>query len=269
MNERYNVYFEGQIVAGHTVGSVREKLAKLFNADQPTLDKLFSGRLQLIKRGCDAATAQKFKAAMERAGAVPVIRSEEPAAEPAAAPARPMTSAERIAALAAAPDETRFRKSPPAAPLATAEEADPQTGGIALSPAGTEVLRADERATPIIREVDTSALAVDNAAARLSDIPPAPPAAPDTSHLSMGDVGDTIPNLPTELTPLVLDLDGLELSAPGTDFSDCAAPPAQAAAMDISGITALPPGALPPEEEQRRQSIPLPVPSTDHLALKE
>jgi hypothetical protein len=267
MDERYSVYFDGQVIAGHDVGSVREKLAKVFNADQPTLDKLFSGKLQLIKRGCDAATAQKYKTAMERAGAVPVIKPETAAAAPAAAPSRPMTAAERIAALAAAPDETRFMKAT-VAPAVTAET-ESAAGGIALSPAGTEVLRAHERATPVVREIDTSGLAIDSAAARLSDVSPPPPAAPDTSHLSMGDVGELIPNLDSGLEPLFPDMDGLELSAPGTDFSDCAAPDPQAPPLDVSGLTALPPGTLPLEEQQRQQRIPVPVPTTDHLAIKD
>jgi hypothetical protein len=270
MEERYNVYFDGQVMAGHDLGSVREKLAKVFNADQATLDKLFSGKRQLIKRSCDAATAQKFKAAMERAGAVPIINVEEPAAVTAAAPARPLTAAEKIAALAAAADETRYRQSSTTqSKAALQEETNAASGGIALAPPGTEVLRAEERATPIVREVDTSGLAVDSAATRLSDVPPPPPAAPDTSHLTMGGVGESIPNLPSDAVPLFPDLDGLELSAPGTDFSDCAAPTPAAAPLNLSGLAALPPGDLPPEEERLRQRIPVPVPSTDHLALKD
>lgn len=270
MEKRYNVYFDGQVIAGHDLGSVREKMAKVFNADQATLDKLFSGKRQLIKRSCDEATAQKFKAAMERAGAVPVISIDESATAPAEAPARPMTAAEKIAALAAAADETRYRQTSTAPSRAAQEEdADAANGGIALAPPGTDVLRAEERATPIVREVDTSGLAVDNAATRLSDVPPPPPAAPDTSHLTMGGVGESIPNLPSDAEPLFPDLDGLELSAPGTDFSDCAAPTPAAAPLDLSGLAALPPGDLPPEEEQLRQRLPVPVPSTDHLALKD
>ncbi len=57
MEERYNVYFAGQVVEGYDLHSVRDKLAKVFNADQATLDKLFSGKAQLIKRDCDKATA--------------------------------------------------------------------------------------------------------------------------------------------------------------------------------------------------------------------
>ena len=40
---------------------MRANLARLFNADEATLDKLFSGKIQLLKRDCDEATAEKYR----------------------------------------------------------------------------------------------------------------------------------------------------------------------------------------------------------------
>ena len=65
MTERYNVYFAGRLMDGHDLDSVREKLARVFNVDQQTLDKLFSGKNQLVKSDCDKATALKYKVAMQ------------------------------------------------------------------------------------------------------------------------------------------------------------------------------------------------------------
>lgn len=279
MEERYNVYFAGQVMAGMDALAVRARLAKIFNADQATLDKLFSGTAQLIKRDCDAATAAKYKQALERAGAIPVIRSAAAtaAAAPApSAPARAMTAAEKIAALAAAPDETRYQKRAPestaadhrTATAAVHNESAPDTSGIVLAPPGTAVLREEERTAPVVREVDTSRLAIDTAATRLSDAAPPAPAAPDTGHLSMGAVGDTIPNLASFAAPLSPNLEGLALSAVGTDFSDCALPPEEALPLDLSHLAALPPGAMPQEELQRRP-LPVATPDTDHISLQE
>ena len=216
MEERYNVYFAGQVMAGFDARVVRDKLAKIFNADQATLDKLFSGKAQLIKRDCDAATAGKYKQALERAGAIPIIKTAATAAATAATtaapapanstsssptnpPARAMTAAEKIAALAAAPDETRFQQRASDSAAAdhrsntavvrnetgssayTGTESD--NSGIVLAPPGTAVLREEERAAPVVREVDTSGLAIDATATRLSDAPPPLPAAPDTCLL--------------------------------------------------------------------------------------
>jgi hypothetical protein len=303
MEERYNVYFAGQVMAGFDARVVRDKLAKIFNADQATLDKLFSGKAQLIKRDCDAATAAKFKQALERAGAIPIIKNAATAAataattaapapvnaassSPTSPPTRAMTAAEKIAALAAAPDENRYQQRASDRAAAdhrshtavgrneTGSTTNTDTGtesdnsGIVLAPPGTAVLRAEERVAPVVREVDTSGLAIDASATRLSDAPPPPPAAPDTRHLSMGEVGDTIPNLPSAATPLSPNLDGLVLSAAGTDFSDCAAPAAEALPLDLSHLAALPPGDIP-LEELRRRPLPVATPDTDHITLED
>ena len=88
METRYNVYFAGQLLEGQELSTVRDNLANVFNADQQTLDKLFSGKAQLLKRDCDKATALKYKQAMERAGALPVIKQAV-----AAAPTQPAATA--------------------------------------------------------------------------------------------------------------------------------------------------------------------------------
>jgi len=275
MEQRYNVYFAGQVKPGADPASVREQLAKAFNANQATLDKLFSGTPQLIKRECDLATAQKFQAALDRAGAIPIVRPADatpaesgPVASKTAAPPA-MTKAERIAALAAAPDEVRFRQqSSAAAATSTSNVPVEDNGGIVLAPPGTAVLRQDERAKPVVREVDTSSLTLDDSGQRLSAEAGPVPGAPDTSHLSMGEVGETIPTLPSTAMPLSPNLDGLALSAAGTDFSDCATPAPEPPALDLSTFTALPPGA-PTAAEQQREPIPVAVPSTDHISIKE
>ena len=270
LEERYNVYFAGQVMDGFESNTVRDKLAKVFNADQATLDKLFSGKPLLIKRGCDRATAAKYKQALESAGAIPVIkRAESPNAVEAATPAKPLTAAEKIAALAAAPDQHSYQKSAADSPPPAGQpESDSDTGGIVLAPPGTEVLRENERAEPVVRDVDTSGLTVDATAERLSDEPPPPPAAPDTGHLSMGEVGETIPNIGSSVTPLSPNLEGLALSAAGTDFSDCAAPEPPEPTLDLSHLTALPPGDRPSQEQDRRPG-PVATPSTDHISLED
>lgn len=270
MKERYNVYFAGQVLEGCDLSSVREKLAKVFNADQATLDKLFSGKAQLIKRDCDKATALQYKEAMERAGAIPIVKLTDTAtATTKTAPARTLTAAEKIAALAAAPDTNLYNSAASgAAAQVVHEAATPEPGGIALAPRGTEVLREEERPAPLVREVDTSGLAVDTAAKRLSEAGPPPPAAPDTRHLSMGDVGDIIPNLPGLTAPLSPMIDDLALSAPGTDFSDCAAPEPPALQLDLSALDILPLGTALLEERYRNREQGA-VPSTDHISLTE
>ena len=273
MEKRYNVYFAGQLQEGQELSRVRDGLGKLFNADEQTLDKLFSGKAQLLNRDCDKATALKYKQAMERAGALPVLKQvqaagTQPTATAAPAPTKTLSAAEKIAALAAAPDEAGYRSEHAAASTDNEQGQSPEQAGMNLAPAGTEVLRENERQEPVRREIDTSGLEVDPAAQRLSEEPPPPAPAPDTSHLDMGAVGELIPTLPSDEQPLSPDTDAIDLAPEGTDFSDCAAPAAESPPLDLSGMDLAPPGSDVLEDKYRHKQPP-PAPSTEHISLEE
>lgn len=272
MEQRYNVYFAGEIIDGHEDRAVREALARLFRADDATLDKLFSGKAQLIKRECDRATAVKYQEAMERSGARALIRAAPPPAETAsAAQTGPQSAAEKIAALAAAADVGTY--AGPTQSPAELTGSDPTTsagnGALKLCADGTEVLRPEERAAITQVDIDTSGLEVDLAAQRLSAEPSPPPTAPDTDHLSMGDVGETIPNLPSQTTPLAPATDGISLSPPGTDFSDCGPVDTAAPDLDLSAIELAPPETEVLREEERNHRAEPPPPDTDHIHLAD
>jgi hypothetical protein len=243
MTERYNVYFAGRLVDGHELDSVRAKLAKVFNVDQQTLDKLFSGKNQLVKSDCDKPTALQYKVAMQRAGAEPTISIIESDPKQAnAAPAKRQTAAEKIAALAATPTTGRFETTGTIKPASGARQEDTTGGtkGLNLAPPGTDVLHINERAVPISRSVDTSDLTLDTLGQRLSRKPSSPPAMPDTSHLNMAEVGDTIPNLPPAREPASPNIDDLTLSPLGFDFSDCAALDEKSLQLDLSALSLTP-----------------------------
>ena len=288
MDDRYNVYFAGQLLDGWQLADVRENLGKLFNADQHTLDKLFSGKTQLLKRDCDKATALKYKQAMERAGASPLVRSSQDSATPAsqaraqhtspapgsdAAEPPPSTAAQKIAALAAAPDETMFRggeqesqqtaTSPDAGP---AEPPAPGQPGIA--PPGAVILQAHERSPQITADIDVSGLAVDAPVDRLAPLSPAPPPAPDTSHLNMGEIGEAIPGLVRQPPPEPPDTSDLGLTEGELDLSEFAAPAAPPPVLDNSDMQLAPVGADVLEEHERRRDD-TPAPATEHISLQE
>lgn len=282
MDKRFNIYYAGEVLDGHDPTQVRANLGKLFKANEQTLDKLFSGKAQLLKKGCDEDKARQYQQAMQRAGAQPIIRAAQPAdaggATDAPAPAgdqpeKKLTAAEKIAALAAAEDDTRYRaedssgagQSPPAAsePTTAADE-----GSLGLEPEGTEVLKAHERAAPVEASIDTSKLAVDETAARLSEEAPAAPPAPDTSHLDMGEVGEVIPTLEEAVEELDPDISALDLSPEGSDFSDCAGPDPIAPDVDLSALDLAPSGSDVLEEQYRRGEEQAP-PNTDHISVQD
>lgn len=261
MEPLYNIFFAGEVMEGRDPGAVREALGQLFKADKATLDKLFSGKAQSIKRNCDKATALKYKQAMEKAGARPLIKQADPPAE------RPLTAAEKIAALAAAPDTGTYTDDSVASEQAqTPEEKD--EGDFDIAEAGADVLKPEERRKPVEADIDTGHLDVGGSADRLSEEPPPPPAPPDTSHLSMGEVGDDIPVLDNGIEPLSPDTDALSLSPEGTDFSDCAPPEPVPPAVDLSAIELAPEGSDVLEEKFRRSEQGA-APETDHIALED
>lgn len=271
MEARYNVYFAGQLLEGQDLQQVRARLGKVFKADEQTLDKLFSGKAQLLKRDCDKTTALKYKNAMEKAGAAPIIKAvEEAPAQTSPAQAKSTSAAGKIAALAAAPDKGAYQDTAaaPAPKAAQPQDSDPAEGAIDLAPPGTEVLRENERIESVAREVDTSSLVLDAQAERLSEPLPPPPAAPDTSHLDMGAAGETIPTLPSRQQPVSPDIDGLDLSPEGSDFNDCASPEQQAPELDLSDLNLAPTGTDVLEERYRNPAQPA-APSTDHISLED
>lgn len=270
MDQRYNVYFAGQILEGHDPDAVRASLAKLFKADGPTLDRLFSGNTRLIKKDCDKATALKYKQAMERAGARPVIKASSedgggtaPSPPPAPAPEQEQSAAEKIAALAAAAGAGDD-------PSPSASEPEPESSDtLHLCPDGTEVLRPDERAAPVEAAIDTGSLEVEEAGPPLADPTVETASAPDTSHLSMGSVGEDIPNLPSNTTKLDPDTSSLDLSPEGTDFSDCRPEEVATPDLDLSAIDLAPAGSDVLREDERGAKPAPAAPSTDHISLSE
>lgn len=265
----YNIYYAGEILDGFQPEQVRSSLGQLFKAGDATLDKLFSGKPQLLKRECDRATALKYKQAMEKVGARALVREASPQAADAAKaePAKAQTAAERIAALAAAPD---VGSSPAgsAAPTATATGTDEDEAGLKLTAEGTEVLKPEERAQEVVADIDTSGLDLDPPVDRLAAEAAAAPPAPDTSHLSMAEVGEDIPTLADSAEALSPNTEALDLAPEGTDFSDCAKPEAEPPELDLSALALSPAGSDVLDETQRKRRDP-PAPDTGHIHLQD
>lgn len=83
----YEIVFSGQLVAGAQLPRVQANLGKLFQADAQRLALLFSGRRLVLKNNLDKAAAEKYRATMERAGAlVEVVDMQLPMEEVELAP---------------------------------------------------------------------------------------------------------------------------------------------------------------------------------------
>ena len=235
MDDLYDVCFAGELCQGQELSAVRTNIQKLFNAGPDTLNKLFSGKTQLVKRGCDKETAQKYKKAMERAGATAIIRARE--AAPAQTDTLPATGPEGDAAFN-------------------------------LAPTGSDVLRPDERAAEPVSEVNIPDVELTELGTDLGDHVESSEIAPDTSHLSVAEAGENIPNLANTDTPLNPNTDQISLSPEGTDFSDCAPPEPDSPTLDLSGIEVASEGSDVLEEQYRKKEQ-IKAPDTDHITLED
>lgn len=78
----FEVIFQGKVIEGADEQEVRANVGRMFKADEAKLNALFSGKTVVIKGGLDETTAQKYVAAMKKAGAKADIRSLAPKTEP-------------------------------------------------------------------------------------------------------------------------------------------------------------------------------------------
>ena len=93
---QFDIIFRGDIVFGHQLADVKLRLQQLFKSDAAKIDSLFTGRPVPLKRNLDEATANKYRDALLKAGAmVEVCPSDK---SPANAPAKPAPVAVRTPA---------------------------------------------------------------------------------------------------------------------------------------------------------------------------
>lgn len=140
-DQQFDVFFRGDIVAGQAVAEVKERLAGLFKLEAAQVEQLFSGRPTAIRRNLDEVSARKYEQALLKIGALAELR-------PVKVEEAPTAQAVAETPAAGSPDE-------PPAELANTD------GGLSLAPAGSDVLRPDERANVAATEVDVSALALE------------------------------------------------------------------------------------------------------------
>lgn len=213
---RFEIAFAGQLVPGADPVKVKANLAKLFQADEQRIALLFSGRRIVIKTGLDAATAEKYRATIERAGAVvevaEVAATEQVAAVRSAAgdSAAGVPVAGNPAAGTPAPEspgsEPPAEAAPQSAPTASAADTGtPQT----TAASGKRLLPRDEYMAAF-SEVD----------------------APD---FDIAPVGADLLEEKAEVAELPLDLSEFSLAPVGSDMGQQKAPPA-APAPDTSHI---------------------------------
>ncbi|MFT7288227.1 MAG: hypothetical protein ACI87W_002343 [Halieaceae bacterium] len=243
--ERFNIYFAGECLEDKDSAAVRIAIQKLFKADDATMERLFSGTRQLIKRGCDKATALTYQKAISAAGAKPIItRAAAPASQ------TPESVAE--------PGVVAGASSPPAQ--------EPTQSPVSLAAPGSDVLAPGER--PAVRPVSvaTDHLSLAETGTRLAEATPPAPAVP-APDFAVAEVGSNLgPLRPVENGPLP-DTSALDLAPAESDLSEFNPPTAPPPQLSLDHLQLAEPGAdlLAPGELQRHSAE---APDTSHLQLE-
>lgn len=176
----YEIAFAGQLVPGAQLPQVKENLARLFQADAQRIALLFSGRRIVIKSGLDAAGAEKYRATLERAGAVAMVQALDlPIEEVELAPA-PVSPAP---AAAAAPTAAAGARVIPRDEYMAAF-VDVQAPDFGIAPVGADL--QDSRPAAQAPQVDLSQFSLAPVGSDMGQAkagPAAPP--PDVSHLKL------------------------------------------------------------------------------------
>ncbi|MCW8882345.1 MAG: hypothetical protein OQK92_08495 [Sedimenticola sp.] len=76
--QRYDIFFSGKTIENADPETVKQKIARIFNASGDQLEHLFSGASVKIKNNIDQDTAIKYRVAFKEAGALIEIRSADP-----------------------------------------------------------------------------------------------------------------------------------------------------------------------------------------------
>ncbi|WP_299579190.1 hypothetical protein [uncultured Microbulbifer sp.] len=72
----YSLIFRGDLVAGYTAGDVKANMARLFKSGPQGVEKLFSGRPLILRKGLSRAQAEQFQATLAKIGAEVTLRDE-------------------------------------------------------------------------------------------------------------------------------------------------------------------------------------------------
>jgi hypothetical protein len=235
----YDIICTGQLVEGSNPDDAQQKLAQLFKTSNDKVAHFFDGKAHALKRGVDKATALKYKAALHKAGIVVGFKAHQHAAVPNQADTAAVST-----------------------PTQPQRDAD-----LTLAPAGTAVLREEERHEFVARDIDTSAINLASPFIEPVTEQHSSAAAPNVSHISMAEVGaDLNPDAPPPPPELPLNLDELSLAPAGTELEQLQEklPPLD---PDTSALSMAPAGS--DILEGQTKPAPPPAPNTEHIFLSE
>lgn len=268
-NALYNVIFRGDIVTGHKLPDVKARFAQLFKVEPAKVEGFFAGKPVVLKANCDQATAAKFKAVLEQAGALVEVRSVAPPA-PVPAPAPQAAAPAPAQTVSASPQTT---PAPQAASVQAPASAAEPAASWSLAASGSDLLRPNEiqQAAPVQVDISNISIVKRNLFSADAEEPleaarDVVPPKLDLSSLQLAAVGETLVEF-QEFVPRNIDLSKLSLDAPGADvLREDERPVVVPVKVDTSGMDIAPPGG---DLGQIKPPPVPPAPSTDHISIQK
>lgn len=289
MSDLYSIIFRGDILPGHQLTEVRQRMAQLFKLDDAKLATVFSGKPVVLKKDCDLATAEKMKAVLNKAGAEVEIKSGSPTTAPLAPPPpsapKPVAAAPvappRPAAPSVAPPPPRPAAPAAAAPApaavpkptqAPAQSAPVAPGGLKVAGVGvlmSEAERAALRKPPV--QVKTDHISLEKRASNFmaADEKPAPAKRPEIKAPDFGvaAVGSDLlkDDEKRVFEELKLDLSGIQLAEVGADMLS----PEDKIPLPVMEVAELKVDLAPAGSDmgEIKKGPPPPPPKIDHIKL--
>ncbi|ACE84424.1 hypothetical protein [Cellvibrio japonicus] len=237
----FDIIFRGDIVIGHQVADVKNKLQQLFKTDAARVDALFTGRPLPLKRNLDEVSAHKYREILLKAGAL----------------------VEVVAAGKFAPPTAPLRPASPAA-------AAPVKTGWTLAPVGTHLLEPSQRRLIQPLAVDTSHLSLRAQAGNLVDqaeVQPEPIAEVIIPALAVADLGADLLDADEkwELPLPEIELEDWGIAPPGIDLlTEDERTVVVPVVVDVSNIQLAPAGS---DLGQLKSQQPPVNPDISHLTL--
>ncbi|MFI8479767.1 hypothetical protein ACIGCM_04265 [Pseudomonas sp. NPDC078700] len=182
---RYEVVFSGQLVPGADMALVQANLGRLFQADPQRIALMFSGRRLVIKNNLDEASAEKYRATIERAGAVvEIVGMPEEIEEIELAP--PPAAPEYAAVTPSAPVKASSSNRVLPRDEYMAAFSDVEAPDFGIAPLGDDL--QDQKPEPQAPQVDLSQFTLAPAGSDMGQAKAEPAApAPDVSHIKLQD----------------------------------------------------------------------------------
>ncbi|MCC6209257.1 MAG: hypothetical protein IT488_14070 [Gammaproteobacteria bacterium] len=222
----YDIVFPGALVPGCDIVQVKAELARLFKTDIAAIERLFCGRPVIIKKGLDRQTADKYKAVMEKAGAICELRAQVAAAT--ASPSAGTPDGQPAMTIAPAGDVLTVPREVPSPEFNLAH--------ISLAATGADILEGVESVT-VAPLYDLSALSMALPGAELVEARQTAPAdLPDFGDMSVDTPGANLDTRAPPAPALLPDISGISLAPPGTAVLQSGEAKAPPAPPDISGL---------------------------------